>query len=90
MLINGEEKVVTANLKNPKAFIDYSWTIDDVYKNLEDHNPTKTKRVLIAFDDIIAIMESNKQLCPIITELFLKERKLSFTWFYIMILFQSA
>ena len=26
---------------NPKVFSDYSQTIDDVYENLEDFNPTK-------------------------------------------------
>ena len=30
LLINGREKVGIENLKNPKAFIDYSQTIDDV------------------------------------------------------------
>ena len=59
LLINGREKVGTENLKNPKAFIDYSNTID-VYENLEDYNPTKKRRVLIVFDDMIADMESNK------------------------------
>ena len=47
--------------KNPKAFIDYSQTIDDVYENLEDHNPIKKKRVLLVFDDMTADMESNKK-----------------------------
>ena len=33
-------------LKNRKAFIDYSQTIDDVYENLGGYNPTKkTKSV---------------------------------------------
>ena len=32
-----------ANLKNPKAFIDYSQTTY-VYENLEDYNPTKKKK----------------------------------------------
>ena len=36
LLINGREKVGIENLKNPKAFIDYSQTIDDVYEDLED------------------------------------------------------
>ena len=36
LLINRREKVGIENLKNPKAFIDYSQTIDDVYENLED------------------------------------------------------
>ena len=58
--------------KNPKAFIDYSQAIDDVYENLEDYNPKKKSRVLIVFDDMIADMESNKRLSPIVTELFLR------------------
>ena len=36
LLINGKEKVGIKTVKNPKAFIDYSQTIDDVYENLED------------------------------------------------------
>ena len=44
------------------AFIDYSQTIDDVYKNLKDYNQTKKRRVLIVFDDMIADMESNKKI----------------------------
>ena len=59
-------------MKNLKAFVDYSQTIDDVYRNLEeDYNPTKKRRVLIVFDDMIADMESNKKLSPKVTELFL-------------------
>ena len=46
LLIKGREKVGIENLKIPKAFVDYSQTIDDVYENLEDYNPTKKKRVL--------------------------------------------
>ena len=43
-------------------FIDYSQTIDDVNKNLEDYNPTKKRRVLIVFDDMIPDVESNKEI----------------------------
>ena len=64
LLINGREKLGIENLKNPKAFIDFSQTIDDVYENLEDYNLTKKRRVLIVFDDMIADMESNKKLSP--------------------------
>ena len=66
LLINGREQV-----KNPKAFTDYSQKIDDVYENLEDYNPTKKMRVLIVFDDMIADMESNKKLILFFTVLFL-------------------
>ena len=37
-LIKEREEIKIENLKNPKAFIDYSQTIDDVYENLKDHN----------------------------------------------------
>ena len=62
LLINKREKVGTRMLKNLKAFIDYSQTIDDVYEHLEDYDPIKKRRVLIVFDDIIADMESNKKI----------------------------
>ena len=90
MLINGREKVEIKTLKNPKAFIDYSQTVDDVYENLEDHNSTKNGRVLIVFDDMIADMVANQKLSPIVTELFLRGRKLNILLFYLKILFQSA
>ena len=75
--INGREKVAIKTLNNPNAFIDYSQTIDYVYENLEDYNPTKKRRVLIVFDDMVADMESNKKLSPIVTEWFLRGRKLN-------------
>ena len=60
-------------LKNPKPFMNYSQTIDDVYENLEDHNATKKRKVLIiVFDDIIADIETDNELSPIVTELFLR------------------
>ena len=77
LLINGREKVGIEILKSQKAFIDYSQTINDVYKNLEDYNSTKKMRVLKTFDDMIADMKSNKKLSPIITELILRRRKLN-------------
>ena len=64
-------------MKNAKAFTDYSRTIDDVYENLGHYNPTNKKWVLIVFDDLIPDMKSNKKLSAIVTELFLRERKLN-------------
>ena len=68
MLINEKKKkkVGIEISKHPKLFIDYSQTIDDVYEDLEDYNPTKKRRVLIVFDDMIADMESNKKLSSIV------------------------
>ena len=80
LFINGREKVGIKKLKSPKAFIVYSKTIYDVYKNLEDYNPTKKRKVLIVFDNMIADMESNKKLSPKLTELFLRGRKLNISF----------
>ena len=73
MLINGRWKIGIKNLKTPKAFIDYSHTNDDVYEKSEDYNPTKKH----LFYDMIADMEANEKLSPIVTELFLRGRKLN-------------
>ena len=71
IVFNGREKVRIKTLKSQsihQLFI----PIDDVYQTLEDQNPTKIRRVLIVFDDMIADMESKKQLSPIVPELFLR------------------
>ena len=83
MLINGTEKVGIKILKNSTAFIDYSQTIDDVYENFEDYNPTKKRRVLTMFLNMIADMEFNKKLSPIVTELILRGIKLSISLAFI-------
>ena len=68
--MNRTEKVGIKELKNPKTFIDYPQTIDDVHENVEGYNPKKKRKVLIVFGDMIADMEANKKLSPIVTELF--------------------
>ena len=45
---------VLENLKGPKALIEYSNNMHDVYKNIEKYNSGKKCNVLIAFDDMIA------------------------------------
>ena len=57
-------------------------------ENLEDYNPTKKRIELVVFDDMIADMEPNKKLSPLVNELFLRGKKLYFTSFYVTI-FQS-
>ena len=76
MLISRRQKVGNEKFKNPKAIIDYLQTIDDVYENLEDYNPTKKRRVWLVLDDMITDMEYYKRSIPIFTELFLRGRKL--------------
>ena len=51
--------------------------MDDIYKNIEEYNPNKKRKILIFFDDMIADMLSNKKRYPIVTELFIKGGKLN-------------
>ena len=51
--------------------------MQDVYKNIEEYNLKKKHRILIVFDDMVADMIINKNLNPIITELFVRDRKLN-------------
>ena len=69
-----KERKYELKIKKSKS-IHYSQKIDDVYENLEDYNPTKKRRPL---NDMIADMESNKQLRPIVTELLLRDRNAIF------------
>ena len=59
-LINKREKVGLNHFNDPKAFMDYSNDMHDVYKNTEDYNTDKETKVLIAFDDMIADMINKK------------------------------
>ena len=40
--------------------------MDDIYKNIEEHNPNKKRKILVIFDDMIADMLSNKN--PLLTD----------------------
>ena len=75
--INKEESTGLKYLNDSKAFIEYSNNMDDIYKNIEEYNPNKKRKILIVFDDMIADMLSYKKLNPIVTELFIRGRKLN-------------
>ena len=57
--------------------------MQDVYKNNEDYNPGKKRKILIVFDVMIADMINNKKLNPIVTELFIRGRKLNISVVFI-------
>ena len=64
-----------------KLFTENSDNMDDIYKNIKEYNPNKERKILIIFDDMIADMLNNKKLNPIVTELFISSRKLTFLLF---------
>ena len=82
-LINKRESVGINHFKDPKAFIDYSNDIHDFYKNIDDYNHDKENKILIVFDDMIADFIRNKKLNSIVTELFIKGRKLNISLVFI-------
>ena len=66
LLINRREKVGIKKVKQIQKD-SLIQTVDDVYKSLKDYNPTKEKKVLIVFDNMIADMEANKKINHIVT-----------------------
>ena len=82
-LINKREKVGLNHFNDPKAFMEYSNDMQDVYKNIEDYYQIKKRKVLISFDDMIADMINNNKLNPIVTELFTRGRKLNISIVFI-------
>ena len=65
------------HFNDPKAFIEYSSDMRDVYKNINYYNTDKENKILIVFDDMTADMIHNKKLDSMVTELFIRERKLN-------------
>ena len=82
-LIKRRENVGIKHCNNPNAFIEYSNTMDDVYKNIDDYNPNRKRKILIVFDDMIADIMTNKKFQSIIKELFIRCRKLNISLVFI-------
>ena len=65
-LINKRESTCLKYLNDAKAFIEYSNDMDDINKNIEEDNPSKKRKILTVFDDMIADMLSNQKLNPVV------------------------
>ena len=76
-LIKIREKVGIDHHNDPGAYIEYSNDMHDVYKNINYYNPDKENKILKVFDDMIADMIHNKELDSIVTDLFIRGRKLN-------------
>ena len=51
--------------------------MQDVYKDIDEYNTDKERKILIVFDDMIADMIGNKKLNSVVTELFITGRKIN-------------
>ena len=82
-LINKRESTGLKHFNDLKPFIEYSNDMQDVYKNNDEHNIDKERKILIVFDDMIADMINNKKLNSIVAELFIRGRKLNISLIFI-------
>ena len=76
-LIKKRESTGPKHFNDPKDFIEYSNDMQDVYKNIGEYNVAKERKMLTVFDDMIADMISNKKRNSVVTELFIRGRKLN-------------
>ena len=82
-LIKNHENSGIKHLHDSKAFIECSNTVDDVYENINDYNPSSERKILIVFDDMIADIMTSKKFQEIIKELFIRCRKLNISLVFI-------
>ena len=59
-LIKKRENAGIKHLNDSNAFIECSNTMDDVYENIDDYNPSRKRKILIVFYDMIADIKTNK------------------------------
>ena len=50
--------------------------MDDVYNNIDDYNPKRKRKILIALDNMIADIMTDKRFQAIIKELFLSHSRI--------------
>ena len=82
-LIKKRESIGLKHFNDPKAFIEYSNDMHYIYKSINNYNHDKENKILIVFDDMIADMINNKKLNSIVTELFIRGRKLNISLVFI-------
>ena len=68
---------------DPRAYTEYSNDMSDVYQNIGDYNPDPENKISIVFDGMIADMFNNRRLDSIVTELFIRGRKLNISLIFI-------
>ena len=88
ILIKNCKNTGIKHFNDPNAFIECSNTMDDVYENINDYNPSTKRKILVVFDDMIADIMTNKKFQAIIKELFIRCRKLNISIAFIF-LFQK-
>ena len=70
-------------LNDSNAFIECSNTVEYIYGNIDDYKPSRKRKILIVFDDMIADIMSNEKFQAIIKELFIRCRKVNISLVFI-------
>ena len=83
-LINKRESTGLKNFNYPKTFIEYSNDMQDLYKNIDEYNKDKERKILIVFGTIADTI-NNKKLNSIVTELFVRTKHF-YCFYYTIIL----
>ena len=61
ILIKNRKNVGIKHFNDPNAFTECSNTMDDIYKNINNYNPSRKRKTLIVFDDMSANIMSNEK-----------------------------
>ena len=64
-LFNKKKSIGLTDFNDPKALSKYSNDMQDIYKNIDEYNIDKERKISIVFDDMIADMINNKKLNPV-------------------------
>ena len=82
-LIKKHKNAGIKHFNDLKSLIERSNTLDDVYENIDDFNPSRKRKLAIVFDDIIADVKSNKKFQLKIEELFIRFKRLDISLVFI-------
>ena len=82
-LIKKPKNSGTKHLNDPNVLTECSNTMDDIDKNINDFNPNRKRKILIVFDDMIADIMDNNKSKGLISELFIRCRKLNISLVFI-------
>ena len=82
-LIKKRKDAGIKHFNDPNAFTECSNNTNDVYENIYDYKPNRKTKILIAFDDMIAVIMTNKKFQAIVSELFIGCKKLNISLVFI-------
>ena len=82
-MIKTREDAGIKHFIDSNTFIECSNTMDDVYENIDDYNPSRKRKILIVFDDMIAGIMTSKKFQTVIKQLFIRCRKTNISLVFI-------